>query len=184
MIEIIMGLILLVVMARRAVGRGGKRSYYYGYRKLPFNTDVAGGTLSADDVTVTVIGNVMTEARRVLSIMVSIAMEGLANTDGPIEVGVAHSDYTAAEIEEALEAGGAWDEGDLVAQEQAKRMVRRIGVLTEQETALNEGQPIKVRLNWLVATGDTLQFWLWNRGIQLTTGMEIAFTGVLHTVRR
>ncbi len=155
---------------------------YKGYRKLPVTEDVAGGTVAADDVTVTVPSEVMTEERRVLSAELSIAMEGLTAGDGPIEVGVAHSDYTAAEIEEALEAAGAWDEGNLVAQEQAKRLVRRIGVLTGEETVLNEGQPIKTRLNWRIAIGDTIQYWLRNRGIQLTTGMEVGFQGVLHTV--
>ncbi len=155
---------------------------YKGYRKLPFTVDVAGGTVAADDVTSTTLTEVMTEERRVLSIELSVAMKALTAGDGPVEYGVAHSDYTAAEIEETLEAAGAWDEGDKIAQEQAKRLVRRIGVLTEAETALNEGRPIKVRLNWRIATGDTLQFWLRNRGIQLTTGMEINAQGAAHTV--
>ncbi len=175
---------IVAITAWLAFAKHGGRGRYYGYRKLPFTTDVLGGTLAADDVTVTLIADVFTESRRVLSVLLTIAMEGLTAGDGPIEVGVAHSDYTSTEIEEALEAGGAWDEGNLVAQEQAKRRVRRIGVLTGEETALNEGQPIKVRLNWLIATGDTLQFWMRNRGIQLTTGMEVAFSGVLHTVLR
>ncbi len=167
------------MMAKHPKRRGRR---YKGYRKLPFNTDVAGGTVAEDDVTVTVIATVLTEERRILSIEASYAMEGLASTDGPIVYGVAHSDYTAAEIEESLEAAGSWDEGDLVAQERAKRLVRQIGVFTDEETALNDGQPFKTRLNWRIAMGDTLQFWLWNRGIQLTTGMEIKASGHLHTV--
>ncbi len=160
--------------------RRGRR--YKGYRKLPFNTDVVGGTLSADDVTITVIATVLTEERRVLSVEASWALTGLAATDGPLVVGIAHSDYSAAEIEESLEAAGSWDEGDKVAQEQAKRLVRQVGILTEEETALNDGQPVKTRLNWRIATGDTLQFWLWNRGIQLTTGALVKVSGHLHTV--
>ncbi len=162
--------------------RKGKGSRYRGYRKLPFTVNIAGGTVAADDVTSTVLAEIFTEERRVLSVEATVAMAGLTAGDGPISVGVAHSDYTAAEVEEALEAVGAWDEGNLVAQEQAKRFVREIGILSEEETALNEGQPIKTRLNWRVATGDTLQFWLRNRGIQLTTGMEILIQGWAHTV--
>ncbi len=158
------------------------RSRYRGYRKLPFTVTTAGGTVAADDVTTQVLTEVFTEERRVLSIESTYALKGLAAGDGPLEYGVAHSDYSAAEIEEALEAVGAWDEGDKVAQEQAKRLVRRIGVFTEEETALNDGRPVKTRLNWRIATGDTLSFWIRNRGIQLTTGSEITGQGAAHTV--
>ncbi len=164
--------ILFVIMARK----------YKGYRKLPFTVTTAGGTVAADDVTSSVLAEVLTEERRILSVEATYAMEGLAAGDGPIEYGVAHSDYSAAEIEEAIEATGAWDEGDKVAQEQAKRLVRQLGIFTAEETALNDGQPVKTRLNWRIATGDTLQFWIRNRGIQLTTGMEITGQGVLHSV--
>ncbi len=160
----------------------GKKRGYKGYRKLPFTNNVAGGTLAADDVTITALTEVMTEERRVLSIDTTVAMQGLTAGDGPLQYGVAHSDYTAAEIEEALEAAGAWDEGDLVAQEAAKRLVREIGILTEEETALNDGQPVKTRLNWRIATGDTLQFWIRNRGIQMTTGSEVLTQGHANTV--
>ncbi len=170
------------VALHRLMAKNHKGSRYKGYRKLPINVDVAGGTLAADDVTQTTPSEVMTEERRVLSLEASWGLTGLTATDGPLVVGVAHSDYTATEIEEALEAAGAWDEGNLVAQEQAKRLVRQVGILTEEETALNDGQPVKTRLNWRLATGDTLQYWLWNRGVQLTTGSLVKVSGHLHTV--
>ncbi len=163
------------------MGKKKGRSYK-GYRKLPFTVTIAGGTVAADDVTTQVLAEILTEERRVLSIEAGYAMRGLTAGDGPVSIGVAHSDYSAAEIEESLEAVGAWDEGDKVAQEQAARLVRDIGVLTEEETALNEGQLIKTRLNWRIATGDTLSFWIRNRGIQFTTGMEVTIQGHLHTV--
>ncbi len=150
-----------------------KKRRYKGYRRLPFTVTILGGTTAADDVTALNLTEVFTEERRILSIEASWALQGETAGDGPWSVGMAHSDYSAAEIEECLEAVGSWDEGDKVAQEQAKRLVRQVGILTEEETALNEGQPIKTRLNWRVATGDSLKFWLRNRGIQLTTGSEI-----------
>ncbi len=158
------------------------KNRYKGYRKLPFTVNIALGTLATDDVTITTLTEVMTEERRVLSVEATYGLEDLTSGDGPLSVGIAHSDYTAAEIEETLEAAGAWDEGDLVAQEQAKRLVRDVGLLTEEETALNEGQPVKTRLNWRIATGDTLSWWLRNRGDAPTTGAEITVQGWLHTV--
>ncbi len=158
------------------------RRRYRGYRKLPLTVNVAGGTLAADDVTVTVPSEVLTEERRFLSFEGTWGLEDLTSGDGPIEVGLAHSDYTAAEIEESLEAAGAWDEGDKVAQEAGNRLVRSVGLLTEQETALNEGRLVKTRLNWRMATGDTLQFWIRNRGDPLSTGAEVIVSGHVHSV--
>ncbi len=159
-----------------------RRRRYRGFRKLPFDVDIAGGTLAADDVTQTTFGTTLTEERRILSVEASWGLTGLTATDGPLVVGIAHSDYTAAEIEEALEFAGSWDEGDKVSQEQGNRLVRQVGILTEEETALNDGQPVKTRLNWRLATGDTLQFWIWNRGIQLTTGSLVKVSGHANSV--
>jgi len=155
---------------------------YKGYRKLPINIDTPLGTLAAHDVTSVPETGVMTEERRILSIEAVVSLEDLTAGDGPVEVGYAHSDYSAAEIEEALEAVGAWDEGNLVAQEQARRLVRSIGVLTEEETALNQGRPLKTRLNWRIATGDTIQQWIRNLGDSPTTGAVVHSEGVAHTV--
>lgn len=174
---------LLIAVLAIAMARKGRNSRYSGYRKLPFTATTAAGTVNADDVTSTAIGATLTEERRILSMQASHSMRGITAGDGPVAYGVAHSDYTAAEIEECLEALGAWDEGDLVAQEQSNRLVRQIGTFTEAEPTLNEGRPVKTRLNWLIASGDTLQFWILNGGIQMTTGMEIIATGDLHTVR-
>jgi len=167
----------IVVMAKNR-----KPSRYRGYRKLPVTQDVSFSTLAADALIGTVLSTTFTEERRILSAELTWAVEDLTDLDGPLEVGIAHSDYTDAEVEEALEAGGAWDEGNLVAQEQAKRLVRMVGLLTEEETTLNDGQPVKTRLNWRMASGDTIRIWCRNRGDQLTTGAVITTQGSLHTV--
>ncbi len=168
-------------MARKGTSPARMR----GYRKLPVSAEVLGGTLSAEDVTSTAFADVLTEQRRITSAVLTWGVHDFTVADGPVAVGLAHSDYSAAEIEECLEAAGAWDEGDKVALEQSRRLVRQIGTfgvgLTDFE--LNEGQPIKTRLNWLLATGDTLQLWLWNRGANLTTGSEFTVTGHLNSFR-
>ncbi len=155
---------------------------YKGYRRLPTTTNIPLLTTAPEVVVGVVNADVFTEQRRILSVEVTWSLEDLTDLDGPIEVGIAHSDYTDAEVEECLEAGGSWDEGDKVAQEQARRLVRRVGVLTEEETALNEGRLVKTRLNWRVSTGDTLRWWARNRGDALTTGAVVIISGVLHTV--
>lgn len=102
--------------------------------------------------------------------------------EGPIVVGVAHSDYTDAEIEEVLENVGSWDEGDMIDQEKARRLVRRIGQINSPATAedglLNDGKPLKIKLNWLLTTGQTLSFFAFNKGgSSLTTGSYLVVEG-------
>ncbi len=107
--------------------------------------------------------------------------------DGPIIVGVAHSDYTDAEIEEVLENTGSWNEGDIVqTREVGKRLIRRIGVFVpggnHQPTdtvALNDGKPVKTKLNWILTTGDTLVVWCYNAGGSALAGTspQVQVTG-------
>jgi len=101
-----------------------------------------------------------------------------AGGDGPVMIGIAHSDYSFGEIEQVIEATGSWDEGDLPQQEIAKRKVRKIGVFTipTGETVgvftLNDGNPIKTKLNWILTTGDTLSSWAYNMGTGALTAQS------------
>ncbi len=93
----------------------------------------------------------------------------LAANVGPLLVGIAHSDYSAAEIEEFIENTGSWDEGDLVQQEVAKRKIRVVGTFPIGISAtgwdvLNEGRPIKTKLGWYLTTGDGIAYWAYNLG--------------------
>ncbi len=89
--------------------------------------------------------------------------------DGPIMVGVAHSDYTLAEIEAYLESTGSWDEGSLVDQEVAKRRIRRVGVFDAPASpsdteVMNDNKPIRTKCGWQLYTGDTVTVWAYNLG--------------------
>ncbi len=90
-----------------------------------------------------------------------------------VALGVAHSDYTLAEVEEWIENTTGWDEGDLISQEINRRKIRSIGVFTSEETAINEGRMLKTKLGFIVNTGDGLNFFLYNPDAAgLTTGSE------------
>ncbi len=89
--------------------------------------------------------------------------------DGPIAVGVAHSDYSLVEIEEYLEQTDSWDEGNKVAQEVGKRQIRRIGTISPKDislgsTTINDGKAIKTKLNWILNQGQTVNVWAYNGG--------------------
>ncbi len=113
----------------------------------------------------------MVDSTRCSSIKCTYSLGGATPGDniGPVIVGVAHSDYTSAEIEAYLEAASSWDIGDKIVKEVRSRLVRVIGVFdipegVGQAVRLNDGRAIRTKLNWLLAEGDTLGFWAYNSG--------------------
>ncbi len=121
------------------------------------------------------VGDVLTEKARCTSVEALYSLKDLTAADnaGPIEIGVAHSDYSLVEIEEWIEQTTGWNEGDKVAKEISSRFIRRIGVFdaADLETVvLNDGRKIKTRLNWGLTTGQTLAFWVYNQGSAALSG--------------
>ncbi len=145
------------------------------------------GALAAADVVSGVIGDPAEDKLRFISLNASYSWANKTDIDDGCEFGLAHSDYTAAEIEECLEAQGAIDLGDKVAQEQANRLVRSIGTISGPSAPAaaggiqwNDGRQHKVRLNWLMAAGDQLQLWMRNGSSAVyTTGSSITAQGDL-----
>ncbi len=129
------------------------------------------GTLAAKTVAAVPFDETVNGRTLVSSMVATHSMTAFTKStgDGPIMVGVAHGDYTVAEIEEYLESTGSWDEGNLIDQETSKRKIRRIGKfenpIDEAAVAvLNDGKPIKTKLNWILNDGATLQYWAYNLG--------------------
>lgn len=115
-----------------------------------------------------------------LSAELTWAIRSLTVGEGPIAVGLAHSDYTSAEIEEYIENAGGWDEGDLVSQEISKRKIRHVGTFSGEaaEEVLNDGEPIKTTLKFILNDATTLKVWAYNRsGAALTTGAIVNTIG-------
>nr|AGA18256.1 hypothetical protein [uncultured marine virus] len=141
------------------------------------------GALATRTLVSGTMSSVVTEKTLISSIVSTYALSNWtpAPDDGPLTVGIAHSDYTDAEIEEVLENTGGWSQGNLVAQEVAKRKVRIIGTIDSHDgdvQVLNDGKPIKSKLNWLLETGQTLKFWVYNSGPSaLTDGADLTMVG-------
>ncbi len=143
------------------------------------------GALASKDVVKDDLADTVNERTLVSSVVAAYSLAGwtLTTNDGPILIGIAHSDYTDAEIEEYLESTGSWDEGDLVQQEISKRKIRRIGIFEEPDTdtgsvTLNDGKPIKTKLNWILNQGQTLAVWAYNTGAgPITTGATVHTEG-------
>ncbi len=94
--------------------------------------------------------------------------------EGPLLVGVAHGDYTLAEIEEFIELN-FFNPQNKIGEEQSRRLIRKIGRFSGLGVSgeLNNGIPIRTRLNWNLNTAG-LQPWVYNRDIgALTTGTVV-----------
>ena len=151
-----------------------KRRKMGKYIRGNIDDEVAITSLASKDVIGGVFDETVVERTLCSSIVVNAALSGntIVGGSGPLIVGVAHSDYTDAEIEEFLETTGQWDEGNMVAQEVSRRRIRRIGVLPNAEASENmfDGRFRKFKLNWILNAGDTLRLWIFNSGDVAVTG--------------
>ncbi len=159
---------------------GRRRKKFRRYLRGQIDHTLALATLGSLDVIGSVVGDTVTETAWCSSIRCTYTLGGFtpAAGDGPIMVGVAHSDYTDAEIEGWIENNASWNQSNLVAQEIAKRKIRRIGVFQTEfddtiltQSVLNDGKPITTKCGWLLGSAQTLRFWAFNMGSSsLTTG--------------
>ncbi len=162
-----------------AKGHGRKRRKFRQYIKGRIDFSFLLGTLGAKVVISGSEAQVAIEKAWLSSIVCTHTMQNFtkAGVDGPITIGVAHSDYTNAEIEAWLENQGSWDRGNMVQQEINKRKIRLIGTFAGPADAgrtaeLNEGRPIRTKCGWQLLTGDTVRIWAYNEGSSALAGTD------------
>ncbi len=157
---------LLALAKRRGSGRRKMGKYIRGN----IAENMALGTLAANTL-ISGTTDTVNERTLISSVVASYSLSGFTAGDniGPVLVGLAHGDYSDAEIEEWVENQTSWDEGDLKQQEVANRKIRRIGLFdipaaVGESIALNEGRLIKSKLNWILLQGQALKLWAYNTG--------------------
>ncbi len=155
-------------MARKGHGRR-RRRYIRGTVE---HTQVIAVPFVTKDVVDSQFTETVNERTLVSSIVATWTLSAVTPAVGlgPMICGIAHSDYTPAEIESWLENTGSWNEGDLVAQEISKRKIRQIGAFDTADDSvdafvLNDGKPIKTKLNWIMVQGQGLVSWVYNGGL-------------------
>ncbi len=176
MLEILVAIVALICMA----GRRSRRRWTADDRMVPWLSNSALTTLA--DATVIVASSLAASDRsyRCLSMNTLWGWRGATVGEGPIVVGYCHADYTVTEVKEALEAEGTMVTNNKVAAEQANRLVRIVGQLPfdSEDGVLNDGKPIRTRLNWAIPLGGNVNIFSWNRsGATLTTGAVTTATG-------
>lgn len=153
------------------MAKHGSRRKFRKYLKGQIDHDMDLGTLSGQTVISEPIADTLSEQAYLTSVKCAWALDNFTSStnDGPILVGVAHSDYTSAEIEAWVENANSWESSDLIGQEIAKRRIRRVGILRGPATSaltsrLNEGKMITTKCGWMLNTGQTVRIWAYNMG--------------------
>ncbi len=131
------------------------------------------GTLAAKVAVASDNSEILTEKAWCSSVLLRWSLSNFTPNagDGPILVGVAHSDYSSSEIEEWIENVQDWAEEDQIGQERGRRKIKQVGMFdippdTTASTAmvLNDGKPIRTKCGWQLRTGQTMKFWAYNKG--------------------
>ncbi len=167
MLEILVIAIAMLVMAKTPKRRRRMGRYIRGN----VDEELTFGALGSRALVAAIFGETVNERTLVSSLVAKWSLDGLTLGEniGPFMVGVAHSDYTAAEVEAWIENTGSWNEGDLVQQEVGSRKIRQIGVFAAatidlMAVTLNDGKSIKTKLNWILLQGQSLDLWVYNLG--------------------
>ncbi len=156
----------------------------FNLRKARIATSDSIGALASLDVIEFGITDLALSPMRVISADLAFALTDLAALiDDGQEFGIAHSDYSAAEIEECLESTGQWNLSDKVSVERANRLVRTLGFFdgapgTDGSKSHNNGKPVHIKLNWPIGVGMGIVIWVRNGSDTVyTTGTNIAVNG-------
>ncbi len=152
-------------------------------RPVRVSNEDALGTLGAGIAVTASMTGAANTPYRCKSVTASWVITGSTAAEGPVTVGYAHSDYTQTEIKECLEAFASVDQGDKIARERTSRLVRIVGTISLGSGAnrLNNGMPVKTKLNWLINIGDSVNIFSFNENTStaLTTGAIVNHQGTI-----
>ncbi len=149
-------------------------------------------TLAGDTGIVSAVQGTVTESAWISSVKMFISMTNYTPVAaaGPIQVWIAHSDYSLAEIEEYIEEASnvSWDEGDMVSKEimSRGRRIKMIGQFSPEGNAALEdthvisARPITTKLGFVLNTGKTVTFVFYNSGSAALTTTSPACQMVGH----
>ncbi len=175
MLEILVLVLSLVGLAKRKPSR--RR---FNLRRVHTTPEITLATLATDTALSVATVGASTSTYRAMSLKGTWSLSGLTAGEGPITVGFAHSDYTVTEIKEWMESFGAIDPTDMVERERANRLIRIVGTFPPSaNSVLNNGNPIRTKLNWLIGIGAQVNVFAFNEdtAANLTTGAVVNFTG-------
>ena len=156
---------------------------------IPFQTQLSLGTLGSGTVLTTsggtgLLAAVLTEDLFIISMDTLITLRGLTAGEVPLYVGMAHGAYSVTQIAEALDAAQTGPD-DVIAMEQGRRKVRRIGVFAESvltdQVLTNLKPDRRTRVRFSVGSAQAINGWVRNQsGAALTTNAIVEFGGTIY----
>ncbi len=149
-----------------------RRKFDTNFQEWPMDTQLDLGTLAADAVIkANVVGFV--DAAHLISAKLNWSAHDVPTSTGQVTVGLCHDDYTIAEIAEYLVASPTTKD-DKIARERSRRgrWIKRAGKFpfAATEEVLNDGRPIKTKLNFDVQQSGDLAVWAFNSSDTPLTG--------------
>lgn len=181
MLEIVIpAIIFLVTIKGMAYGKKRKRGFI---RVLPFTQTIVADNLAASTLVSGTFTQTVVDDMYLVSVDIICSYRAGAAPSGPVMVGLAHSDYSDAEIEAWVELTDSWDTSNLTEQEIRRRKIRRIGTFAGASVSetLNDGKPIRVPLRFRVEESKTLKFWVFNQsGAALNADFECPISGQVY----
>ncbi len=130
------------------------------------NFAVSLGTLGVATHVVGAVGVGVGQEFWAIAAKITWSLEDLTTGQGPIAVGLGHSDYSATEVKEWFEATGILT-GDEIALEQMKRKCRDVGTFapgaaSDAPQGLNGGKPVFTKLGFRCADSQQVNMWARN----------------------
>lgn len=151
---------------------------------LRFSESLTVGALADQAAVGTAFDDAVDQEMYFISMDVTASFTDHTQQEGPLHIGVAHNDYTDAEIAEWWVATNGWNTSDQVAyREIRRRLCRIIGTFagTDITEVLNNGVKIRVPLKFKVADGQTLKLFVINDSqAALTTGTIAKIQGRIY----
>lgn len=184
MLEILLPAVFLVLSLVLAYKKRKKRALLVG----PIRTGIDVGALPTFDCILGSPCDDVEEPMFLLSIDVTASMKEHTANEGPILFGIAHSDYTAAQIEEYIENTAGWSFGNLVQQEINSRgkRIKIIGRFSGKDAfeQWNDGIVKRIPCKFRLENGETITPWAYNEDANpLTAGSSIQMDGKAYLVR-
>ncbi len=157
-----------------------------GFVALPVEGSAALGTIGDGAV---VAANVhtgeFTEDFFAISADLQVQVRDLASGQGtPSSWGIAHGDYTVAEIQEHLGVS-LLGPANKIEQERSRRLVRNVNSFESDPTEVDQIRSTdgekRVKIRFMIEDGNHLNIWFKNRtGVAFTTGATLEWSGTLY----
>ncbi len=161
----------------------GRRARNANFVAIPVLSELSLGTLG-DNIVLKDALTSLAQDLFFISADLTWAIHGLTPTEGPIQFGIAHGDYTVTEIKEAIEAAPT-SQSDKIALERSRRLVRKVGLFRGEvaNESFNDGKIKRVRAKFMLTEGQEAAVWAYNTGgSALTTGSQIDVMGTVYGI--